>query len=122
MEEKNAFERIYEVIDKIPEGKVASYGQVAALAGNRRWARVVGYALHGVPEDRDLPCHRVVTKEGRISPAFGPGRTTGRPDVCGKKESGPGRLCRYGRVSVEEVDLLRSGKEEEGWERRKKRR
>ena len=38
MEEKNAFERIYEVIDKIPEGKVASYGQVAALAGNRRWA------------------------------------------------------------------------------------
>lgn len=45
MEEKNAFERIYEVIDKIPEGKVASYGQVAALAGNRRWARVVGYAL-----------------------------------------------------------------------------
>ena len=73
MEEKNAFERIYEVIDKIPEGKVASYGQVAALAGNRRWARVVGYALHGVPEDRDLPCHRVVTKEGRISPAFGPG-------------------------------------------------
>ncbi|WP_346707851.1 MGMT family protein [Massilistercora timonensis] len=73
MEEKSAFERIYEVIDKIPEGKVASYGQVAALAGNRRWARVVGYALHGVPEDRDLPCHRVVTKEGRISPAFGPG-------------------------------------------------
>lgn len=73
MEEKNAFERIYEVIDKIPEGKVASYGQVAALAGNRRWARVVGYALHGVPKDRDLPCHRVVTKEGRISPAFGSG-------------------------------------------------
>ena len=45
MEEKNAFERIYEVIDKIPEGKVASYGQVAALAGNRHWARVVGLSL-----------------------------------------------------------------------------
>ena len=43
-EEKSAFERIYDIIREIPEGKVASYGQVAELAGNRRWARVVGYA------------------------------------------------------------------------------
>ena len=46
MEEKNTFEKIYDVIRRIPKGKVASYGQIAALAGNRRWARVVGYALH----------------------------------------------------------------------------
>ena len=47
-EEKSAFERIYDIIREITEGKVASYGQVAELAGNRRWARVVGYALHAV--------------------------------------------------------------------------
>ena len=40
--EKNTFERIYDVVKQIPEGRVASYGQVAALAGNKRWARVVG--------------------------------------------------------------------------------
>lgn len=73
MEEKNSFEKIYDVIRQIPEGKVASYGQIAALAGNRRWARVVGYALHAVPCDSDLPCHRVVTKDGRMSCAFGGG-------------------------------------------------
>ena len=72
MEEKNTFEKIYEVVRQIPEGRVASYGQVAALAGNRRWARVVGYALHEAPERSEIPCHRVVTKEGRLSSAFGP--------------------------------------------------
>lgn len=66
----SSFERIYEVVKQIPEGKVASYGQVAALAGNRRWARVVGYALHACPDFPAIPCHRVVTKEGGVSPAF----------------------------------------------------
>ena len=72
--EKNSFEKIYDVIRQIPRGQVASYGQIAALAGNRRWARVVGYALHAVPCNSDLPCHRVVTKDGRMSCAFGDGR------------------------------------------------
>lgn len=70
MKEKNIFEKIYDVVGQIPEGNVASYGQIAELAGNRRWARVVGYALHIVPGSADLPCHRVVTKEGRVSDAF----------------------------------------------------
>lgn len=69
----NSFDIIYDVIRQIPYGKVASYGQIAELAGNRRWSRVVGYALHAVPENSDLPCHRVVTKEGRVSAAFGAG-------------------------------------------------
>ena len=69
----NSFDMIYDVIRQIPYGKVASYGQVAALAGNRRWSRVVGYALHAVPADSNLPCHRVVTKEGNVSAAFGSG-------------------------------------------------
>lgn len=72
--EKNSFEKIYDVIRQIPEGQVASYGQIAALAGNRRWARVVGYALHAVPCGSDLPCHRVVSRDGRMSCAFGSGR------------------------------------------------
>jgi methylated-DNA-protein-cysteine methyltransferase-like protein len=64
------FEKIYEVVKNIPEGKVATYGQVAFLAGNPRWARVVGYALHQNPAPGVIPCHRVVNREGRVSCAF----------------------------------------------------
>lgn len=46
----NTFERIYAVVRQIPKGRVATYGQVASLAGNPRWSRVVGYALHVNPE------------------------------------------------------------------------
>lgn len=66
----NTFERIYAVVRKIPKGRVASYGQVAAMAGNPRWARVVGYALHVNPEPNEIPCYRVVTKDGGLSAAF----------------------------------------------------
>lgn len=66
----NTFEKIYEQVKKIPEGKVASYGLIALLAGNPRWSRVVGYALHNNPDPDTIPCHRVVTKDGRLSPAF----------------------------------------------------
>lgn len=64
------FERIYNVVSAIPKGKVATYGQVAMLAGNPRWARVVGYALHNNPKPGVIPCHRVVNREGRVAPAF----------------------------------------------------
>ncbi len=67
---ENTFTRIYEVVRQIPKGRVASYGQVAALAGNRRWSRVVGYALHVNPDPDGIPCYRVVTKDGRVSEAF----------------------------------------------------
>ena len=66
----NTFEKIYEVVKSIPEGKVATYGQVALLAGNPRWARVVGYALHVNPEPGTIPCHRVVNREGKVAPSF----------------------------------------------------
>ena len=64
------FEKIYEVVRTIPKGSVASYGQVALLAGNPRWARVVGYALHQNPEPGVIPCHRVVHRNGSVSSAF----------------------------------------------------
>ena len=66
MSEKTAFEMIYGIVCQIPKGKVASYGQIAALAGNRRWARVVGYALHAIPQGSDIPWHRVVKKSGEV--------------------------------------------------------
>ena len=70
MEQQSAFERIYAVVRRIPAGKVASYGQVAGLAGNPRWARVVGYALHRNTDPGTIPCHRVVTRDGRMAPGF----------------------------------------------------
>lgn len=69
-ENKGTFLKIYEIVKEIPEGKVASYGQVAELAGNRRLSRVVGYALHSNPEPGVIPCHRVVTRNGEVSKAF----------------------------------------------------
>ena len=66
----NTFEKIYEVVKRIPKGKVATYGKVALLAGNPRWARVVGYALHVNPYPGIIPCHRVVNREGRVAPGF----------------------------------------------------
>ena len=66
----NTFEKIYKVVKNIPKGKVATYGQVAFLAGNPRWARVVGYALHINPEPGTIPCHRVVNREGKVAPGF----------------------------------------------------
>ncbi len=64
------FEKIYEVVAKIPKGKVATYGQVALIAGNPRWSRVVGYALHVNPDPERIPCHRVVDRFGSVSKAF----------------------------------------------------
>ncbi len=69
-ERQSAFYKIYEVVSQIPEGRVATYGQVAALAGNRRWARVVGYALHVNPDPDRIPCYRVVNRMGEVSAAF----------------------------------------------------
>lgn len=66
----STFERIYEVVRQIPAGKVATYGQIALLAGNPRWARVVGYALHVNPDPEHIPCFRVVNRVGEVSPAF----------------------------------------------------
>ena len=65
-----SFEKIYEVVKRIPRGKVATYGQIAMMAGNPRWARVVGYALHVNPDPDTIPCYRVVNRMGGLSEAF----------------------------------------------------
>lgn len=66
----NFFERVYEAVKQIPQGKVATYGQIALAAGSPRAARQVGYALHVNPEPYVIPCHRVVNRYGRLAPAF----------------------------------------------------
>ena len=66
----NTFAKIYEIVRQIPKGSVATYGDVAFLAGNPRLARVVGYALHQNPDPETIKCHRVVNREGRESSAF----------------------------------------------------
>jgi len=61
------FARILAVVRRIPRGRVATYGQVARLAGLPRYARQVGYALHGQPPGTPLPWHRVINARGAIS-------------------------------------------------------
>ena len=73
----STFEKIYEVVKTIPKGSVMTYGQVATLAGNPRWARVVGYALHSNPNPKEIPCHRVVMRDGSVAPGF----VFGGPDI-----------------------------------------
>ena len=81
----SVFERIYEVVKQIPKGRVATYGQVAALAGNPRWARVVGYALHNNPDPENIPCYRVVNREGKVSSAFAFGGENAQRDLLEKE-------------------------------------
>ena len=62
--------RIYEAVKKIPKGQVATYGQVAELAGNKRMSRAVGNALHKNKDPENIPCYRVVNAKGGLSGAF----------------------------------------------------
>lgn len=62
--------RIYEAVKQIPYGKVATYGQVAELAGDKNMSRAVGNALHKNPEPDNIPCFRVVNAQGKLSGAF----------------------------------------------------
>lgn len=64
------FARVYETVEQIPEGFVATYGQIAKLIGEPRRARYVGYALHSNPRPGVIPCHRVVFADGRICEGF----------------------------------------------------
>ena len=60
-------EKIYKFARKIPKGKVATYGQLATLAGNPRAARAVGMAMRTNPDIPKTPCHRVVASDGSLT-------------------------------------------------------
>lgn len=62
------FEKVYAIVSKIPKGNVITYGQIAEILGTRD-ARKVGWALHA-NNDPEIPCHRIVNKNGRLAPNF----------------------------------------------------
>jgi len=62
---------VYDAVRRVPEGYVASYGQIAEMAGYPGAARAVGNALHRNPFEGDVMCHRIVTAEGKLSASFG---------------------------------------------------
>ena len=68
------YKRMGLVCRRIPEGRVATYGQIAALAGDKKMARAVGNALRKCPDPEDIPCHRVVNAKGELSGAFAFGK------------------------------------------------
>lgn len=70
---QNHWQRIYAVIRRVPRGRVATYGQIAALAGLKNHARQVGYALHALPNGSSVPWHRVINAQGKVSGRSDPG-------------------------------------------------
>lgn len=67
---KDFVERVYAVVERIPYGRVTTYGRIARALGTPRSARMVGWALHRTPPERHLPAHRVVNRAGFLSGAL----------------------------------------------------
>lgn len=64
------FAAVYEVVKKVPYGRVITYGKISELLGNKRMSRQVGWALHANPSPETIPCYRVVNRFGEVSEAF----------------------------------------------------
>lgn len=73
--------RIYEAVNRIPKGHVATYGQIAQLAGDKKMARAVGNALHKNPDPEHIPCFRVVNAKGELAGAFAFGGGRAQEDL-----------------------------------------
>lgn len=93
--------RIYEAVKKIPRGKVATYGQVAELAGDKKMARAVGNALHRNPDPEHIPCYRVVNAKGELAGAF----AFGGANVQEQLLAADGILVVDGRVDLERYGM-----------------
>jgi len=96
MDRQKRFERIWDTIREVPSGSVASYGQVAEIAGIPRGARLVGHALRNLPAGHEVPWHRVITASGRI--AF-------PPDSPGYAEQRSRLMMEGVRVNAGKVDM-----------------
>ncbi|GEC73431.1 methylated-DNA-protein-cysteine methyltransferase related protein [Flavobacterium flevense] len=70
LEHINFFERVYEVVRKIPYGRVTSYGAIAKFLGAARSARMVGWAMNASHSMEDVPAHRVVNRKGLLTGKF----------------------------------------------------
>ena len=97
----NPTKRIYEAVKKIPKGHVATYGQVAAMAGNEKMARAVGNALHKNPDPDHIPCFRVVNAKGELAGAF----AFGGKNVQADRLTADGVTVVDGRVDMERFGI-----------------
>lgn len=93
--------RIYEAVKRIPYGKVATYAQVAEMAGNPRMCRAVGNALHKNPDENAIPCYRVVNSKGELSGAF----AFGGPDVQKERLEAEGIVVENGKVDLDRYGI-----------------
>ncbi len=101
MNHQSNYDRIYRVVECIPRGRVATYGQVARLAGLPGHARQVGYALHALPYGLEIPWQRVINARGEISPRATPGAEDVQRQLLAQEgieldERGRINLSRYG--------------------------
>ncbi len=110
------FEKVYKIVRTIPEGKVATYGQLAKMLGIRD-VRKIGWALHG-NRDPKTPCHRVVNKEGAVAVNYGAFLSKGQPSQnrSSRRErivlkSREGRLGGGGGWKEQKMRLLSEGVE-----------
>lgn len=78
---KDFFQRVYLIVAQIPEGKVATYGQIARIMGEPRSARIVGWAMKAAPNELHLPCHRVVNRLGELAPEYAFGSKQLQKDI-----------------------------------------
>ncbi len=98
--------RIYEAVKKIPRGQVATYGQVAFLAGNPKMSRAVGNALHHNPDPENIPCYRVVNAKGMLAGAF----AFGGEEVQAQLLRADGIEVTDGRVDLEKYGMQTENK------------
>lgn len=99
---KSGFDKgkLYNLLTRIPKGRVVTYGQLARMLGNKFWARSVGNALHTNPDGEKYPCYKVVNSKGKLSTAY----------AFGGLDEQRRRLEAEGIVVVEgKVDLKRYG-------------
>lgn len=102
-----SYQKIYDVVSRIPAGRVATYGQVASLAGLAGHARQVGYALHALPDNSTVPWHRVVNAQGGISARAMPGAELVQQRLLSREGVS---LNARGRVTLAQVRWTPSGK------------
>ena len=102
----NLNEKIFEAVCRIPKGRVATYGQIAEMAGDKKMARAVGNALHKNPDPEHIPCFRVVNAKGELSGEF----AFGGAGAQAKLLEAEGVEVTDGKVDLEKYAMYAGGK------------